>query len=557
MARKSRIYTLTLEDLRIFDLSWKLEIAADGTMLRGASYFTSFYIRTPAQAAGWLFDDKITEPWQLQFHHAPQTDICVVAGVGTGKTLTVAMSALTHATLTPWFKFLNTAPLAWQSNQMFKAILERIEGTLFKQRFIPEQNDIVQSPYPRVRIRYRYPAWNPEFAAHLSPEFVEYCHQLSLWDQQIESSLEFMSTEKNAQKILTFEGDWVDVDQAEQVEDLTSAVVNLGTRVRGSIRGRDRLGRLSLIANSNDNVELWGIFDLAKEYPDTNLSIKRTTDTNRNLTEAQLGAFRRRIKDPRLIEQYMNAERPVGSGVEFSAEMISRCADLGLSRLLNPNNPLHDFHEVSGAGVIQWALPPDEGRTYFVVGDPGQGRPPHRNAPVVMVFDVSEYPEGPCYLRAFWWGDGGGTYEPWTTQMLYWKQRYRATAAAYDATGGQKVHGETTFKDDLTVYGVDLSNVKKAAYMLHTKIMLQKGKIKWADSIKAIGWQLQKYKLPDEKIAQDIVATFFVLAGLLIMMGYDETRPEEDKKKKEPETYPDRYARPHAERGPALDRMGR
>ena len=49
---------------------------------------------------------------------------------------------------------------------------------------------------------------------------------------------------------------------------------------------------------------------------------------------------------------------------------------------------------------------PEAGRGYFVIGGPGQGAPPARNATVVMVFDVTGYFSNTATLRVLveeWW----------------------------------------------------------------------------------------------------------------------------------------------------------
>jgi hypothetical protein len=68
-----------------------------------------------------------------------------------------------------------------------------------------------------------------------------------------ESSLEFMSADRGATGILSWEGDWINIEEAGPLDNLEKIVTALGSRLRGSVRGRSRLGRMSMISNSWDN----------------------------------------------------------------------------------------------------------------------------------------------------------------------------------------------------------------------------------------------------------------------------------------------------------------
>jgi hypothetical protein len=167
-------------------------------------------------------------------------------------------------------------------------------------------------------------------------------------------------------------------------------------------------------------------------------------------------------------------------------------------------------------------MPPEPGHDYLVIGDIGQGRPPYRNSPCVMVFDVSGYPHAPAVLRAFWWGDGQGSYAPWIAQFKSWMTIYHVKAAGYDATGGQKAHSEMTFEGNALVTPIDMSGVKKKLYINILKLMFQKERVRLPRNIPGLTTQFGKYRLPDDKLAQDIVATGLVLAGLMWSLGIDD-----------------------------------
>jgi len=487
------LYTLTDEDQRVFELG-----------KQDARYLTGYYVRTRQQSQGWVFDDNIDPPWQLEFHQAPQLDLVVVGGMGSSKTITVGFSALTDCTLITDFKFLNVAPIAWQSKQMYDSLLSWLENTIYKDRFLWKVNI---KPYPTLTIQYRYPGG----AIH-------------------KGTLEFMSSDKNAQKILTWDGDWVNIDQGESVDDLSTAIINLGTRVRGKIKGRARMGRLSITANSADNPELWWLYDQGVPATPVQRSWLISTEQNKNLTPEQIESFKRRMgHDPEKIAIHMNGKRPIGGGKEFSDQLIGPCLDEGLAEILKDGVMLEEpgfhYNEMQKAGCVLWALPREQSRVYVVVGDPGQGKPPYRNAPVVLVFDVTDYPS-PAVLRAFWWGDGGGKYSPFVNKFMEWMGYYRASLGAYDSTAGQKVHSEMSFPEDLPIVPMDMGGVKKSVYMVSLKLIMAKVRVRFPP-IEGIVHQFAKYALPDGKIPQDIVSTFFVLAGLLWYMGFEENIEED------------------------------
>lgn len=478
--------------------------------------------------------------------HVPGLNNYVANGMvhhNSGKTIVVAMSALTRATITPNYRFLNVAPHSFQSEQMFREIQQWTAGTLFEKRFMWRA---VSKPYPKIIIKYRV------------PEHVHPVTGKKVRAHVVESTMMFMSLNENAQHILTWSGDEVCIEQAEQVENLQESMIHLRTRLRGNIRGRDRFGRMSLIANADDNPELWSVFDLANDYPETNCSIHLSTYNNRNLTPQQIADFERSMGgDRRKIEQYMNAGRPLGKGEEFTRELVEGILDPGLDALMESmlaaNQPGFELQE-SPAGVLYWAMPPDRDRQYVVVGDPGQGKPPLRNAPVVMVWDITGYPIDPIVLRAFWWGDGGGKYEPWIERMKGWMDYYHAINGGFDSTGGQKVHSELSFAQYTSIWGVDMSNAKKRSFIVTTKLLMQKQRLRIPQNIKGLTSQLLKYKLPDEKIPQDIVSCILVLAGCLWLMGYtgdEEAMARESNYLEAAQSsvaVRDRYSRPVADR---------
>lgn len=493
MTRQRKLYKLTPEDWDIF-----------GKAQSNGSYFSSYYLREPDQTQGWIFDDNIDPPWQLAVHHASQTTLTIIGGMGSGKTGAVAVSSLIWAATLPNFKFLCVAPTAQQAQQMYSFLITTVQGTLFEERFMAREP--TAGNQPRIYIDYLLPN-----------------------GRKVSSLMEFLSASDDAVRIKNYEGDMVVLDQAEMMENLNDTISKLGTRLRGKVKGRYRLGRLVLIANAEDNPELWYIFDLAEEIPTEFLSVAASTYSNHNLTERQVRNFEQRLgNDAAAIEQHLIGNRPMGAGIEFSANLVKGMLDDTLDSVMTNaiNLELPGYvmkrDEFKKADITEWSMPPEEDRVYYVIGDPGTGHPPGRNSPVIRVWDVTGYPDAPAVLRAFWWGNGGGKYAPWLDQFKFYIEQYHALLGAYDATAGQKVISETSFLQLDNVVPIDMGGIKKKSFITLLKLMMQSNRLKTPAHIKGQNYQYSKYRLPDEKLSQDIVACDLVFVGLLKSEGFDE-----------------------------------
>ena len=254
---------------------------------------TDYFFRPESAEHGFRFDDNFVEEgkWQKTLHHAAQTDIIVIGGFGTGKTFGVGMSASVWAMTTPWFKFLNVAQRAWQARQMYDQVLMAAQGTPFEKLIWSSP----LRPFPKIVIRF------------LIDDFL------------IESSLEFMSADKNATGILSWEGDWINIDEAGLLDNLDEVVISLGSRLRGSVRGRARLGRLSMTSNSWDNWYMWQYFDQAALDPENYLSMVVSTRHNKNVTDDQLEKMLARITEDER-QSWIDGMRPEGKGKFLTKE---------------------------------------------------------------------------------------------------------------------------------------------------------------------------------------------------------------------------------------------
>lgn len=505
------IYRLSDPEKKIIEMSWK-----------DARYFSAYFLN------GWIFDDKIDHPWQLEAHHAEQGELTVVGGFGAGKTVPFGVSYLIRAATVPYYKFMNVADVAYQSRQMF----DSLRLVLMNTRMMISGGmvwKIIEKPYPKIVIKNSYVG---------------------------ESTLEFMSADKNGEKILSWEGDAVHIDEAGRIQDLEDLVRNLGTRLRGTVRhpdlwdptliiNREREARLSMTSNAWENPYMWWRLDMAKVDPSEYWARVLSTYDNHNLTDRQIKKFEGKITTDEDRARWLLGARPKGIGDQYSAEMIDKCMDEGLIPMVEDNVkkgvPGFSISRAEKVGIYHLEMPPEvnnepkiegkaraaDSRVYAVVGDPGQGNPPYRNAPCIIVFDITDFPKGPARLRAFWWGFGNGSYDPFVSQMKHYVEYYHATDACFDSTGTQKMMDELVFeRDGFPVIGMNVAGLKHN-FNTALKLFMDRALISFPD-IPGLRAQLGNYKLPDTKIAQDIVAVLQMAAGYLRRYYYGPTQDSEE-----------------------------
>jgi len=498
------------------------------------SVFTEYFFRTD-HSPGFIFDYKFAPEgaWQKKLHFAKQKDVTVIGGFGTGKTVGVGMSAVVWSATTTNFKFLNVAPKAWQAKLMYDGIIEAATDTRFEDLIWEKP----RKPYPKIIIRYK------------------------IGNNTFESSLEFMSADKNAQGILSWEGDWLHVDESGLLDNLEEVIINAGSRLRGTVRGRTRLGRFSMTSNSWDNYQLWYYFDLAAADPDNFLSIVVSSRHNGNVTEEQLARMLARIpKEER--DRFIEGFRPEGRGRFFPKEDIYACEDPLIGEAVRMKAEAghrgYVYEKQYGCGVIDYREPPQEGKMYMFLGDPGVDGPPKRNSPVWLGWDVTNFPALPARLVYFWWGNGGGKIYPFFMQMLDFMESYRPITTAIDSTGPQRnmaeLVNEYLFRERFAqedeenvrpgfdtpigrIYnlkGLDFSGTKKATYLQSCRLMIESHLFSWPKDIVGMRSQLTNYE-PEldrgstTKIAQDIVAAMSMSA--FAIRSYFYVSPEELYKK--------------------------
>lgn len=486
------LYELTDEEAEILKLS-----ASDPNI------FFDYWFRKEGASKGWQLDANFDEDakWQERFCMAKENFIVAICGIATGKTVGVVLSACYHATLLESFRFMNIAREVWQSKVGRDAILEHAENTPFSKL-------IYESPIkPYITVGV---GWTYKGMVH-------------------RSNLGFMSLgeKKDATNILTWRGDWVNIEQAERIDGLADIVGRLSTRTTGrTAAGREYMGRLSLIANPDENPELWQMQDIAEHDKEEGLVFNVNTESNHNVSERQVQAIVKKMLDSDDVEHYLTGKRPQGKGIYFSKESVA----LGESEMLSKK--LIQEHKDGKAilekektlGVWHFEREPDFGKMYILMGDPGIGNPPSRNTPTLMLWDVTHAPNV-ATLDAFWWGFGNNSILPFNDMLFYLIKKYRPFVAGTDSTGPQKNTAEILNVESFPPghdYSVDFlmpmgfAGNMKMTYLICGRSSLAKGQFIWPSICTAIGAQLRTYDpIKDKessKLPQDIVSTFTMAA---------------------------------------------
>ncbi len=480
----SKIYKLTAGDERIFRL------ASDPNNKVGVNYFTSYY-----------FGGRELRPWQWAVHHAAQSQITVVGGVGSGKTVGAGMSYASWAAMTPNFKYMNLAPTSWQSRLQYEAILREAQGKPFED-FIYKA---IERPYPLIVLKNSYIG---------------------------ESTLEFMSAADSAERIQGWEGDAMNLDEAGILHDALWLMIMMVTRTRGNVpiagtrQFRDRLKRMTVITANYEFAPawLWERMDMMFKKPSHFLSMQ--VKSSDNLSQEDIENYKLIIPEDKLA-QMLEGQKPEGVAVHFTPDQVKACEDWELNRmaqeeLLEKATPNTNWKviEKQGAGCVKFEMPSSarSGVPYVLIGDPGTANPPHRNAGCVTVWDVAGFPNKPATLRYFDWVYGNGSYDPFKYSYHYAYQKYRPEISIIDDTGPQKLWSEQILFN-LGIYstGFDFSG-QKMGMLTAAELLIQRGMVRYP-FIQGIRSQLVSYDIAEDKLnsklPQDIVVNIFMLAFYL------------------------------------------
>lgn len=437
-------------------------------------------------------------PWWEKFWNASQKTRVIIGGYGSAKTWYEMNRNLKKMATTPYYRCFVIAPFAIQAAEVLTQAKRLINGTEYQKRFMPD-GGFRTKPNPSITVKN---------------------------DVCMESTMEFFSIEKNYDKLLNMSGDSFHVEQAEQLDDIDGLMEIISSRLRGQVAGRELEGIITFIANSTENgsPQLWDYYHEAESDPDSVISGSPKIWENPYITVSQLIEITKRIargsSDPNIIERALEGAEPIGSGEHFSRDNLQKCRSTLMDDQMNKalNTPDSGAIRVvqPKAQVVEWSLPPEKDHLYLEVADPGWSNPPLRNSACVMVFDITEYPHVPAFIRAFSWVYGNHSPDPWIQKYIDYCMTYNCRYRnGFDSTGQQSGYGRNVHGlQNLYPWEFNLAGGNKYAYLNATKTMVSRGLYQFPD-IPMLFSQLAKYKLPDEKIRQDLVATLILASGFI------------------------------------------
>ncbi len=437
----------------------------------------------------WYFN---WEPlwYQYAFHQLETPNVTFIAGIAAGKTTSVAASYMMDCITTPYFRALNTSVTAKQSELPFEMVQPWIENGTKVSHFV---EDIILRPYPTIKF-YNGSEWI------------------------------FRTAGKDARFIRGMEFDRINYDEAG-LDYAGETLKVLRGRLRGTRPdGTLRMCRFDVTTSPTDAPWLVERFERGwKDNPNSDLanyySFRIATYDNTRLTRQMISLMEKEYSDD-MIDVELRGMFPEYGLSMFPKSHIIACANQSLNdaleAALRPEDggrpkPGYALEEHPRYGITKFELPADPKSIYVLGGDPGQDSPPHRNAPVVMVMDITKKPHQVVY---FHWIEGKGSYMPFLNSFKYALEKYAPVLRGIDTTGTQKAIDELAFENmGISVDGISFNRDKEA--MLNSlSLAITEHNLEFP-LIKGLMRQLSSYARDvDNKIPQDIVMTMAELAFL-------------------------------------------
>ena len=173
------------------------------------------------------------------------------------------------------------------------------------------------------------------------------------------------------------------------------------------------------------------------------------------------------------------------------------------------------LEEDARIGTTKFSLPYITGNRYIIAGDPGKGNPPHRNAGVVLVADVTQRPYRMVHLN---WVAGNGAIRPWIQAYKNAIDIYQPERKGLDVTGTQEYMDEIAFQEaGISTDGISYSADK---YGMLNMLLYDLQYSRWrVPPIAGLVRQTKTYSLEadreDRGLAQDLVTTWSQLSWLI------------------------------------------
>jgi hypothetical protein len=336
---------------------------------------------------------------------------------------------------------------------------------------------------------------------------------IQLWNG---STLEFLTGKPEYMDYLQGEEfDHGNIDEAALLQAFERAVGILSSRLRG-VRQRTLLPRshkLSITTVPGADQALKERYDRGLGDDPDYYSLKITAADNPFVSEEDLRLMMQNIPAED-VPIYMDCQWPDISGRLLPVRHYDACESIELEvemkDLLDNHRIGANKEEKFRVGVIKWELPYEDDHYYVVVGDPGTGNPPKRNAGVVMAWDATVDPAEMVY---FDWVYGYGSINPWLHSFKYAVEKYPGVKG-FDSTSTQKYMSDIVFERE----GIDVEPLNfsrdKWGYLNALRMVLERQLIAFP-VIPGMRAQFTRYDLPDDKLAQDLIAGLMMSAWML------------------------------------------
>lgn len=447
-------------------------------------------------------------PWGLEMVTCGRPIVIAEGGTGSAKTSTIGMAALIKCAVYPGFDFLNVAPRARQAQDMITEVEKWITGSPFEKFIVRSRAGELwkKAPYPEMRI------------------------DCGLGTYSTFGCMTLGTQNKLGEATLGLGKDWVSIDEASLVADIGEALPELVTRHRGTRRnGRPRSSVPALSAVTNPHDGNMG-FEMLKARAQQEMHdpdgqyyfVRPRTADNRYITQRQMRtqkAVLNEAEQERWLEGKDDQFKTMGT---IPLVLITDCHAEYLDDLLEEEKERGGIVETRGdtMGIIHYELPPQEGREYVALGDPGTRNMTsirHNNVPVTAVLDIEGFPENPATLWALHMIDGGGKYTPWVESMKYFMDKYNAVFGAFDATGQGSSFSEWPNLRDYNLFPVPLGGGNKgtarSSFLLFCGEQLFAWpllKVLWHQATVYREYGVNQKNLPDDLISTLFVGTFFL-----------------------------------------------
>lgn len=471
-------------------------------------------------------------PWADALHTDEHFVTTIIGGFGSGKSMNIMLSLLIYAITLPNFRAFLLGPEAKQANQLWIHARNAIRGSLYEELFLIADP---KSPHPSLTIGH---------------------------DGVGECVLETFPLKDNVDGMKNLEADMAVCDQAEMLPDLQSIIEMVGSRFRGRDMhtGREKLGKLIFIANSEDNLAMWEVFDRAKDQPDEYISLQPHTRDNYHLTDRDLQRYEAIYHDdPEGRERGMAGSRPLGNGEIFTRQVVTGMQLADLDHAMNwgieHKQPGYVHMRNLVAGCHEWLLPPKPGHKYLVVSDPGGTNPPKRNSAPILVIDWTNFPGTrespvPAYIVGFVWPYVAGKVSNWANRFAEIVRIYGAqTSNAIDGTGWQSGYVDwMSILQGLHTETINLSTANKADCLNSARIISSEGMIKGPVGIDSLWGNLTRFALPDDTLAQDPTMAFIMACWWLKRVYFKQAQSSEQDQRNNARGDGDRSHRRHRRR---------